>query len=317
MPLAPEYQAMFAQIAETPAPPLSSLPPAQGREFYRMMRPLNPDLPIGKVEDRRIPGPDGEIPIRIYRPAGARGTGGASETGGRKGIFVNFHGGGWVIGDLDTADAACRSLAVAADCIVVSVDYRLAPEHVYPAAVVDAYAATCWVADNAESLGGNGRLAVGGESAGGNLAAVVALKARDEGGPAIDFQLLAYPVVDHDLSRASYAANGTGYLLETDTMRWFWDSYCPQPARRAEADASPLLAKDHRNLPRALILTAEFDPLRDEGEAYAACLKNAGNRVEAIRFDGLVHDFLATAGIFEVSRKAFAQVAEKLKAALA
>jgi len=307
MPLAPEYEAMFAQLAETPAPPLASLPPAQGREIYRMMRPVNPDLPIGKVEDRRIPGPGGEIPIRIYTPAG----------GGPKGVFVNFHGGGWVIGDLDTADAMCRSLAEAAGCIVVSVDYRLAPEHVYPAAVEDAYAATCWAAEQNRAIGGNGRLGVGGESAGGNLAAVVSLKARDEKGPRIDFQLLAYPVVDHDMSRQSYADNGTGFLLETDTMRWFWDTYCPNTAQRAEPDASPLLAADHRNLPDALVLTAEFDPLRDEGEAYAAVLERAGNRVEVIRFDGLVHDFLATAGIFEVSRKAFDQVATRLKAALA
>ena len=307
MPLAPEYAAMFAQLAETPAPPLSSLPPDQGREIYRLMRPVNPELPIGKVEDRRIPGPAGDIPIRIYTP----------RSSGPKGVFVNFHGGGWVIGDLETADAMCRGLAEAARCIVVSVDYRLAPEHVYPAAVEDAYAATCWAAEHNQAIGGNGRLGVGGESAGGNLAAVVSLKARNEKGPHIDFQLLAYPVVDHDLSRQSYIDNGTGYLLETDTMRWFWDNYCPNPARRAEADASPLLARDHRNLPATLVVTAEFDPLRDEGEVYAEVLKAAGNKVDVIRFDGLVHDFLATAAMFDVSRKAFERVAAKLKSALA
>jgi len=306
MPLAPEYQAMLAQLAEQPGPKLSELSAAEGREMYRLMRPLNDQLEVGRVEDRRVPAPTGEIPVRIYTPAGD----------GPFGILVNFHGGGWVIGDLDTSDAVCRGFCRAANCIVVSVDYRLAPEHVYPAAVDDAYAATCWVAENAAQLGGSGKLAVTGESAGGNLAAVVARRARDENGPKIDYQLLAYPVVDHDLSRQSYADNGEGNLLETETMVYFWDQYCPDPERRREPAASPLLAASLADLPPALVITAEFDPLRDEGNAYAAALKAAGVEAEAICFDGLIHDFLATAELFGCSRRAFDQAAAALKSAL-
>ncbi len=304
--LAPEYQAMFAQLAEEPGPKISDLSPAEGREMYKVMRPVNPELPIGRVEDRTIPGPAGEIPVRIYHPTGD----------GPHPMLVNFHGGGWVIGDLDTADSACRSLAEAASCIVVSVDYRLAPEHPYPAAVEDAYAATVWAAAEADALGSNGKLAVGGESAGGNLAAVVSQMARDDNGPAIHFQLLAYPVVDHDLSRPSYTENGEGYLLEKDTMVWFWDTYCPDPGQRSEAAASPLLADSLAGLPPALVITAQYDPLRDEGNAYAEALQAAGNQAELRCFDGLVHDFLATAALFPSSKAAFDEVAAALKAAL-
>ena len=232
MPLAPEYEAMFAALAAEPGPKISELSPAEGREMYRLMRPVNPEVAIGSVEDLTIDTGAGGIPVRIYRPQGD----------GPLPILVNFHGGGWVIGDLDTADAVCRAMAEAAGCIVISVDYRLAPEHVYPAAVEDAYAATCWAAENAAELGGSGKLAVTGESAGGNLAAVVCQKARDENGPKIDYQLLAYPVVDHDLTRASYDENGEGYLLEKGTMVWFWDHYC-EPGRRNEPAASPLKAE--------------------------------------------------------------------------
>lgn len=307
MPLAREYEAMFAALAESPAPPITELSLAEGRELYRAMRPVLSELPVGHIENRNLPGPAGDVPVRIYTPAGD----------GPFGVFVNFHGGGWVIGDLDTADAVCRLLSSAARCIVVSVDYRLAPEHPYPAAVEDAYAATCWVADNANALGGSRKLAVGGESAGGNLAAVVALKARDEAGPRIDFQLLAYPVVDHDFSRASYSENGEGYILEIATMRWFWDHYAPDPARRLDPYVCPLRAESLAGLPPALILTAEFDPLRDEGHAYAERLSSAGVETEALCMDSLVHDFLATAPIFDVSREAFDEAASRLAAALA
>lgn len=274
--------------------------------MYRVMRPVNEAIEVGRVEDRTIPGPDGNVPIRIYTPQGS----------GPFGILVNFHGGGWVIGDLDTADSVCRSLANRASCIVVSVGYRLAPEHPYPAAAEDAYAATCWAADNAAALGGSGKLGVGGESAGGNLAAVVCQRARDENGPAIDFQLLAYPVTDHDMTRQSYADNGEGYLLERESMTWFWDLYCPDATRRAEPAASPMRAASLAGLPPALVVTAEFDPLRDEGMAYAAALSAAGVPTESICFDGLVHDFFATAELLDCSRQAFDRVAAAVKTAL-
>ncbi len=306
MPLVPEYEAMFAQLAAEPGPKISELTPAEGREMYRLMRPVNESLAVGAVEDRTIGTAVGDIPVRIYRPEGD----------GPFPIVMNFHGGGWVIGDLDTADAVCRSVCRTAECIVISVDYRLAPEHEYPAAVDDAYAATCWAAEHAAELGGSGRLAVMGESAGGNLAAVVAQKSRDENGPKIDFQLLAYPVVDHDLTRTSYVENGQGYLLETETMSWFWDIYCPEAERRGEPAASPLKAESLAGLPPALVLTAEFDPLRDEGHAYADALQAAGVAAEAICFDGLVHDFLATAELIPGSRAAFERAVSALKSAL-
>lgn len=308
MPLAPEYQAMLAELAETPGPAFTDLTPEQGREIYRLMRPVNPELQVAEVLNRDIQSMSGSgdaIPVRIYTPAGA----------GPFPVFVNYHGGGWVIGDLDTADAVCRDLCNTASCVVVSVDYRMAPEHLYPAAVDDSYAAVVWVADNMELLNGNGKLAVGGESAGGTLAAVVCLKARDESGPRIDFQLLLYPVTDCDFTRASYVDNGTGYILDTATMGWFWDYYCPDVAMRVQPYASPIRAEDLSNLPPALVITAEFDPLRDEGMAYAEALRAAGTTADAICYDGLVHDFFATAQIFEVSRPGFERACEALQAA--
>jgi acetyl esterase/lipase len=294
MPLAEEYAAMFDQLAQQdPAPALWEMTAAEGREMYRAMRPLIEELPIHKCEDRTIQGSQGDIPLRIYTPQGD----------GPFGILMNFHGGGWVIGDLDTCDAVCRQLATLAGVIVVSVDYRMAPEAPYPAAVIDAFEATQWAAGHMAELGGNGKLGVTGESAGGNLSAVVCLKARDEGGPKINFQCLLYPVTDCDFSRGSYSDNGEGYLLETKTMHWFWDMYCPDEATRQEPYASPIKAKDLSKLPPALVVTAEFDPLRDEGEAYAEALNAAGTEATAVRYDGLVHDFMATAPMFECSRK--------------
>lgn len=231
-------------------------------------------------------------------------------------MYVNYHGGGWVIGDLDTADAACRDLCNSVPCVVVSVDYRMAPEHIYPAAVEDCYAAACWAAENAAQLNGNGKLAVGGESAGGNLAAVVCLKARDEHGPVINFQLLLYPVTDADFTRQSYQDNAEGYILETATMKWFWDYYCPDVATRAEPYASPIKADDLSDLPAALVVTAEFDPLRDEGLAYAEALSAANTRAEAVCYDGLVHDFFATAQVFKASRVGFEHACQALRSAL-
>ncbi len=284
MPLHPEYDAMLKQLAATPGPALNDMPVADARAMYRMMRPAAPDLEVAKVQDRSIPGPAGAIPTRIYTPAGD----------GPFPILVYLHGGGWVIGDLETADAISREFCQRVGCVVVSVDYRLAPEHRFPAAVDDSYAATKWVADNAAALNGNAnKLAVAGESAGANLAAVVSHMARDGKGPAIAYQLLAYPVTGADFTTGSYRANAEGYLLTRAGMEWFWNTYCPNVADRTNPLATPLNAKNFAKLPPALIMTAEFDPLRDEGEAYAGKLKSAGVAVEYIRFDGLIHDFLA------------------------
>ena len=304
MPLANEYQVMFEQLAAAgPAPSVRDLPVADGRNLYRAARAVNLDLPVHKVSNGLLPGPGGDIPIRIYQPQGD----------GPFGILVYFHGGGWVIGDLDTADAVCREIATLAEVIVVSVDYRLAPEHVYPAAVQDSYAALQWVNDNLETLQGNGKIGVGGESAGGNLAAVVAQQSRDRGGPPIAFQCLLYPVTDAEMSRPSYSENGSGYLLETTTMEWFWDTYCPDLEQRLNAEASPLRAKNLADLPPALVVTAEFDPLRDEGNAYAHALQAAGNSATLMCCEGLVHDFFSTAAVFGCSRGPFEKTINALR----
>ncbi|MFK7914126.1 MAG: alpha/beta hydrolase [Pseudomonadales bacterium] len=308
MPLAPEYAAMFAAMAEQPGPSISEMSPAQARELYRMMRPVNPDLSVANVEDATCPGPDGNaIGLRIYTPEGS----------GPFGTLVYYHGGGWVIGDLDCSDAVCRDLCRTAGINVVSVDYRLAPEHRYPAAAEDCIAATAWCAANASKLNSNGKLAVGGESAGGNLAAVVAQHARDNGGPAIALQLLLYPVVDCDMTQGSYIENAEGPLLETSTMHWFWDHYCPDTEQRQQPLAAPLRASSLAGLPPALVLTAEFDPLRDEGKAYADALSAAGSAAEYHCYDGLVHDFFATAQMFKASRPGLELACERLQQHLA
>ncbi|MEE4380705.1 MAG: alpha/beta hydrolase [Pseudomonadales bacterium] len=292
MPLDPTTAAVLAQLAEADAPPMSQLAPAAAREMYAQMQPPAPELEVGSVEDRTIPGPGGELPVRIYRPAGD----------GPFPVHLFFHGGGWVIGDLDTHDADCRELCRGAGCIVVAVHYRLAPEHPFPAAPEDCYAATAWAAAHAEALGGRpGPVTIGGDSAGGNLAAVVALLARDRGGPEIALQLLVYPVTDAAMDTPSYRENGEGYLLTFDSMRWFWDHYCPAE-QRSDPRASPLRAEDLSGLPPAVVLTAEYDPLRDEGLAYAERLRAAGVPVEYRCFDGLIHGFFSQVRMIPAGR---------------
>lgn len=263
-------------------------PDPQAVRDQMKMFPRPEGEPVASVLDRTIPGPAGEIPVRIYDPGGA----------GPKGVISWFHGGGWVIGDLESADAGCRMLANASGCVVVSVDYRLAPEHKFPAAADDCYAAAKWVAANAASLGADpARHAVGGDSAGGNLAAVVAQLARANGAPDLRFQLLVYPVTDYNYDTPSYRENAEGYLLTKDSMVWFWDHYLNNPAEGNDPKASPLRASDLSGLPRALVITCEYDPLRDEGEAYASRLAEAGVPTTAVRFNGQIHGLWANAAI--------------------
>jgi acetyl esterase len=305
MPLDPLVRSLLDLAAAQSPAPLTSMTPVQAREMFEKLRLPLPVDPVARVEDRRIPGPAGEIPVRVYEPENARG------------VLVYFHGGGWVIGSLDSHDAPLRSLANAAGCSVVSVDYRLAPEHRHPAAAEDCYAATCWAAENARSLGADhDALAVGGDSAGGNLAAVTALLARERRGPRIRHQLLVYPVTDHDFERASYCDNAEGYFLSREDMRWFWDHYVPGRTERDAFTASPLRAPDLSGLPPAHVLSAEFDPLRDEGEAYAARLREAGVPVSLTRYDGMVHGFFSMAAILPRGRDAILEAAAKLRAAL-
>jgi acetyl esterase len=262
---------------------------------------------VAHVEDREIPGPAGTIPIRVYRPSDDTDLP----------VLVWFHGGGWTIGSLETHDMTCRSLTNATGCTVVSVDYRLAPEHKFPAAVDDCFAATEWVAANATDLGGDPeRIAVGGDSAGGNLAAVVSLLARDAGAPRLMFQLLVYPVTDHEFDRPSMHENATGYFLERESMRWFYDHYLRTERDGADWRFSPFRADDLSGLPPAFVLTAEFDPLRDQGEAYARALEEAGVPVEARRYDGVFHGFFGMRDLMEPAQEAFDDVTKALRKAL-
>jgi acetyl esterase len=306
MPLDPQAKALLDQMP--PMPDFSTLDLALIRAGMSagVLTTGEPEA-VARVENRTIPGPAGEIPVRVYTPAGP---------GPHPGL-VYFHGGGFVLCNLDTHDGICRSLANAAGCVVVSVDYRLAPEHPYPAGPEDCYAATQWVAKNGSELGIDvGRLAIGGDSAGGNLTAVTALLARDRGGPALRFQLMVYPVTDCAFDTPSYRENAEGYFLTTGMMRWFWEKYLTNPAEAGEAYASPLRAANLANLPPGLCITAGYDPLRDEGEAYAARLREAGVDVRTTRYAGMFHGFLGMTAQLDKAREAVAEAAAALRSAL-
>ena len=261
---------------------------------------------VAEIRDIAV-GREPLIPARLYRPRA-----------GTLPLLVYFHGGGWVVGSVALSDNFCRALANASGCAVLSVEYRLAPEHRYPAAADDAYASTRWAAEHAAELGIDPeRLAVGGSSAGGNLAAVVCLMARERGGPKIALQLLLVPVTDHDFTRASYAANVRGMGLTRAGMEWFWDHYAPDAAQRVEPYASPLRAKDLRGLPPALFAVAECDPLRDEGAAYAERLRQAGVPVTYREYPGMVHGFMSWSSVVPAGARAFSEVGADLRKSLA
>lgn len=308
MPLDLQADAFLQQLAAAGGPPLNALSVTEARQaLLTLFAPSGEREPVHKVEDRKIPIPGGPMPVRIYTPS----------SGGRLPVLVFFHGGGWVLGDLETHDAPCRTLANAAGCMVVAVDYRLAPEHKFPAAAEDCYAATKWVVLNAATLGGDPtRIAVGGDSAGGNLAAAVTLMARDRGAPSFTYQVLVYPVTDYAFTSASYRENADGYLLTTDLMQWFWHHYLPTEGDGQNPYASPLRdTREAEKLPPALVITAEFDPLRDEGEAYAARLRKAGVPVVLTRYNGMIHGFFSLGTVLEQGKKALAEAAAGLRAA--
>jgi acetyl esterase len=268
---------------------------------------LGPVEDVPAVADHRVPVEGGEITVRLYAPAGV----------GPHPVLVFYHGGGWVIGDLYTHDGLCRSLVNAAGCAVASVDYRLAPEFKFPVAVEDSYTALKWVAANGPRLGlDSARLAVGGDSAGGNLAAVVALMARDAGGPAIALQVLIYPVTDVMRETRSYADFADGYMLTRDSMRWFIAHYLTSKDDARDWRVSPLRAPSLAGLPPALIVTAGFDPLRDEGEMYAGRLRDAGNRVDYVCYGGMVHGFLGMGKLLDTTGRAIDHIGGSLRQAL-
>ncbi len=308
MPLDPQAKLLLDQMASMGTPPLQAMSVPEARAFIDSMRAFTGDVePVAHVEDLTIPGPAGAISARLYRPAAS----------GPLPLLVYFHGGGWVIGGLESHDGLCRTLANAAGCAVLAIDYRLAPEHKFPAAVDDCYAAAAWAVANAATLGADPtRVAVGGDSAGGNLTAVVTQLARDRKGPPLRFQLLIYPATDAGYDTPSYHENATGYFLELEGMRWFYDHYLGGDADRADPRASPLRATDLRGLPPALVITAEFDPLRDEGEAYAARLRDADVPVTLTRYDGMIHGFFGMGPLLDQGKRAVAEAAAALRAAL-
>jgi acetyl esterase len=307
MPLDSQAFAMLQAEQALGLPPRHTVSAAEARTMPSARTPA-PVEPVYSVVDRAVPGSEGEIPVRIYQPSAD-----ASLP-----CLVFFHGGGWVIGSIAQIDATCRVLANRASCTVVSVDYRLAPEYRFPAGAEDCYDVTKWVAGHAEDLGvDRKRLAVGGFSAGGNLAAVVAMMARDRGGPAIAFQFLGYPITDCDFGRSSYLENAEGYGLSRADMLWFWDLYVTREEDKAHPYVSPIRAEDLAGLPPALVITAEFDPLRDEAEDFAQQLAAAGVECQCTRYDGMVHGFMGAAHLLDKGAMAIDETVAALRAAFA
>ncbi len=278
--------------------------PSQLRQGFAPVREMiGPGPEVASVRDIEITGQAGAIPARVYEPVPDPPA-----------TVVYYHGGGWVIGSVDDWDAVTRALAVASGCRLVSVDYRLAPEHLFPAAVDDAFDALAWVAS---SLADGKPVVVAGDSAGGNLAAVAALRARDSSGPALAMQLLVYPVTDHDVDRPSYRSyDGTEFIVNRGDMVWFWDQYTPDPAARSNPYACPLRATDLSGLPPAYVVTAEHDPLRDEGFAYAGRLRAAGVPVEHRHYGTQIHGFFTMVNVLDDADKAVAEAGSAIRAAV-
>lgn len=311
MPLDPLLKAFLDQMASQPGPKMSEIAPAQARElFVGLMSMVGPkDVPIGKAVNQTIPAPQGEIPIRIYTPVAA-----AAEA---LPTLIFFHGGGWVIGSVETHDGLCRMIANESACRVISVEYRLSPESKFPGPVDDAFAAVTWIEANASALGVDAnRLAVGGDSAGGALAAVVAQMAKEKGKPKIAFQMLFFPVTQIGEDTVSMREFAEGYFLETATLKWFYDNYLPAGADKNDPHISPLSAKDFHGLPPAYIMLAGFDPLHDEGLAYADKLRAAGVPVTVSDHADMVHDFIYMQMVLPQAPTALAAAAAALKSAL-
>lgn len=306
MSLDPQAKALLKSMEESGSPPLNTLPPAEARVAYDKGSELfrgNPPDPHS-IETIKIPNRDGGITAWVYKPKESKNLP----------TLVFFHGGGFVIGSLKSHDTVCRSLCVQTQCLVISVDYRLAPEHKYPAALDDAWTATTWIAENIERLGGNSNnLAVGGDSAGGCLAASVSLLAKKTGAPSICKQLLIYPCTDMTARFDSHRTFGEGYRLTTELLEWFYNHYFDDEEDIAHWKASPLNAENFENLPPTFILSAGFDPLQDEAKAYADKLKNAGVRVKHSHYKGMMHGFITMPGVIDKAKEAITECAEELK----
>lgn len=310
MPFDPQVQAIHDRLERDRVPHLytMSIADARAADLRATQAGAGQGEPVASVTDRTIPGPAGLQPVRVYQPGGE----------GPRPVLVYFFGGGWSLGTLDTCDGVCRMLTNAAGCVTVAVSYRLAPEHKFPAAVEDCYSGAAWVAAHAAELGGDpDRVAVGGDSSGGNLAAAVTLLARDRGGPVFTHQLLVYPNTDYQAGTPSMREINDPHFFNPKSVEWYWGLYLVTPQDGANPLASPLRALDLGGLPPATVITAEYDPLRDEGERYAARLADAGVPVEVSRYDGMPHAFFTMIGVLDVAREAVAYAATRLRESFA
>ncbi len=307
MPIDPQAQAAEDAWDALGIPPLETLPPAEARARFEALPALEGPS-VGRVEDRMAPGPDGDVPVRVYWPEGE----------GPRPAFMYFHGGGWVVGSVANQDGTVRHLVRESGCVGVSVEYRMAPEHRFPTAAEDCYTATKWAADNAGALGVQpGRLAVLGVSSGGNLAAAVALMARDRATPELAFQTLVVPVLARDFNTPSYLEKADGPGLTRRRMQWYWDLYLRDESDAANPYAAPAAAESLAGLPPALVLTAEYDVLRDEGRAYAERLQEAGVPTTHLDYAGMTHLFFNRWNAIDRAREAIASVGGELAQRLA
>jgi len=310
MPVDPQIQALLDEMEAAGAKPFEELTVPEARAAAWSFAELQGEPEeVASIEHTFVPGPTAELPVRIYTPAEAEGP--------YPGL-VYFHGSGWVVLNIAICDTTMRALANSTGCKVVAVNYQKAPEHPFPIPFDDCWATTNWVVEHADELGLDAaRIGVIGDSAGGNLAAAVALRARDEGAPHLAYQALIYPAVEHGWDTASMHENAEGYLLQRESMHWFWDHYLPDKSLASDWRVSPLLAADHSGLPPAFIATAEFDPLRDDGRAYHAKLHDAGVPSTYVEYDGMIHGFYWMQGIAEGARRLHADLAEAIREALA
>ncbi|MDQ1487946.1 MAG: acetyl esterase [Actinomycetota bacterium] len=307
MPLDPQVQGLLAQMQEAGMPPFEAMTVGEARQaawaFVGLQR--SPE-DVASVSHRYIPGPTAELPVRIYTPEGE----------GPFPVIVYYHASGWVILNVEVCDPTLRRLANSTGCVVVAVNYQKAPEHKFPVPFDDSWATLCWVAENAAELNVDpSRLVVAGDSAGGNLAAAVCLKARDEGGPSVAYQVLIYPATNYGFDTPSYNQNAEGYLVQRESMRWFWDHYLADPSQGDDWRASPLRA-DLTGLPPTLVVTAEFDPLRDDGKLYADRLREAGVDVRYTNYEGMIHGFYWMDGVIEEAKRLHDDIAMEVRAAV-
>ncbi|MFD5469434.1 alpha/beta hydrolase [Streptomyces sp. NPDC127105] len=310
MPFDPQLQTLYDRRAAEGVRPLytMTLEEARAADLASIQAEAGTPEPVHEVHDLTVPGPGGPLPVRVYRPSGE----------GPLPVLVYFFGGGWTLGSLGTGDALCRTLANSVGCLTVAVGYRLAPEHKFPAAPQDCFEGVRWAAEHAEEFGGDAsRLAVAGDSAGGNLAAAVTLMARDAGGPDILTQLLVYPNTDYLADTPSRRENTDPLLFNDKSVHWYWDNYLTAPEDGAHPLASPLRAPDHSGLPPALVITAEYDPLRDEGESYAERLRESRVPARTTRYPGMAHGFFTMSGTLDAARRAVEQAAAHLRTSFA